>query len=142
MLKFRTKQKGQAIMGGILLLVLLIGITIFIFYMIKRPSGGGPVSEAEETGLSIDAIQKAAADIQATDQKFPVAQVLPYGGPFDGALFFIHTPLTDGTILVDIDSNSAVGFDTTKELALQWIRDQGYDPGQYNFTFRSRTFNY
>jgi hypothetical protein len=140
MFNFRNKQKGQAIMGGILLLVLLIGITIFIFYMIKRPSGGGPASEAEDTGLSIETLQEAAAEIESVEQKFPVAQVLPYGGPFDHAPFAIHTPRTDGTILVEIDST--VDFEAAKEAALQWIRDQGYDFSQYNFTFESSSFNY
>jgi len=104
--------------------------------MIKRPSGGGPVSESE---LSPDAIQKAAADIQATAQKFPIANVLPYGGPFDNTPFAIHTPRADGTILVEIDST--VDFDAAKEAAFQWVRDQGYDAAQYSFTFKSSSFS-
>jgi len=96
------------------------------------PLTGGPITEEKEPSatdsgcLSDKALQDAVKDIQATEQKCPVAQVLPYGGPFDGAPFAIHTPRADGTILVEIDST--VDFEAAKEAALQWIWDQGYDP--------------
>jgi hypothetical protein len=96
------------------------------------PVTGGLVTEEKDSSatdsgcLSDKALIDAQKDIQSTEQKCPVAQVLPYGGPFDGAPFAIHKPRTDGTILVEIDST--VDFETAKEAAKQWIRDQGYDP--------------
>ena len=140
MFNSKNMQKGQAFVGGILFAILLIGVVVFIFFMIKRPPSEEYKADIGGTGLSLSEVKKATEEIKSTEDKFPVAQVLPYGGPFDGTPFAIHKPRADGTILVEIDST--VDFEAAKTAALQWIQDQGYDTNKYNFTFKSSSFSY
>jgi hypothetical protein len=119
----------------------------YIEQPIVMPVTGGSVAgekdlfATDSECLSDKALIDAQKEIQSTEQKCPVAQVLPYGGPFDGAPFFIHRPRADGTILVEIDTT--IDFDAAKEAAKQWIRDQGYDPDNLGckIIFRASNFS-
>ncbi|MGQ9556219.1 MAG: hypothetical protein ACUVWR_19125 [Anaerolineae bacterium] len=102
------------------------------------PTESALLPSSEGTGLSLEAVKEAvekareqAAELQ---EKFPLAKVLPYGGPAENQPFFIAPPRADGTITIVIDE--AADIERAKELALEWIKSQGYDPKDYRFEFK------
>ena len=95
--------------------------------------------QSEFTGLSEEALEEAREEILDTEKGFPIADILPYGGPFHGEPFAIHNPGIDGTILIEIDA--AVNFEEAKSQALGWISSQDFNPDDYNIHFRVRPFS-
>jgi hypothetical protein len=96
------KKTGQAVVGGILITVLLIAIVIFIFFIIRSPKEPPSPSSTELSGLSPEELQEAEAEIKATETKYGLSEVLPYGGPFYGEPFVINNPEDGGKILIEI----------------------------------------
>jgi len=80
---------------------------------------------ADSDCLSDKALIDTQKEIQLIEQKCPIAQVLPYGGPFYNEPFVINSPDPDGTILIEIDDS--VDFDLAKGKALDWVQNQGYE---------------
>ena len=139
MLKFNPVKNGQAIVGGILLVVLLIGITVFIFFMIRRPEEAtGPIPAAELLGPPADFTNQFKLEMQQTANDYPISSILPYGGPPDNQPFAIYPPTKEGKILIEIDDS--VDFENAKGEALNWIEAQGYDPEDYEFIFKATAF--
>jgi|GEM_PF-3260206 len=136
----KIKKEGQAALGGVLMLVLLIGIVILIFSLIQRPEEPPvpPPPATDFTGLPDAALEAAEAEAEDREQNFPIVQVLPYGGPFDGEPFAIYPPTNEGRMFIFIDS--AVDFEEIKGTALDWINDQGYNPADYDIQFKTRQF--
>lgn len=129
----KTKKNGQVIVGVALVIIVLAGLLFFILSVISPSTDEPPPGF---TGLSDEAVQKLQDDIRSKEENSPIAGVLPYGGPLYDQSFFIHSPLEDGTILVDIDS--AANFEEEKNATLDWIRLSGHNPDDYSFNFRIR----
>jgi len=136
-----VKKNGNTYIAVALIALVLIGVVIFVLLSLRTakppspPTGGG-------TGLSLQAVQeakqKAQEDSATTKQNYPIAKVLPYGGPTKGASFFIPPPKQDGTIRIIINANS--DFNQSKEAALNWIRSQGYNPDELKLEYKTFPF--
>jgi hypothetical protein len=134
-------QKGTSYIAIALIALVLIGVVIFILLSLRTaktpspPTGGG-------TGLSLQAVQEAAQKAQqdsaVVKQNYPIANVLPYGGPTRGASFFIPPPKQDGTVRIIINANS--DFNQSKEAAINWIKSQGYNPDELKLEYKSWAF--
>jgi len=98
-----------------------------------------PEPGPEFTGLTQEALEEAREQAQETAREFPIAQILPYGGPPDGEPFAIYSPTSEGKIVIIIDS--AVDFEEVKGEALDWIWSQGYNPADYDIEFSTRPFS-
>lgn len=135
----KIKKNGQAIVGGILVIFLLIALVVFIFFLIRRPEQPpGPPTPAEIAGIPEVSIKEIGEEIAEKEQNFPITEVLPYGGPFNNQPFFIHDPNKDGVISVDIDATA--NFEEVKNEVMDWIQYQGYNPDDYDFNFRTKAF--
>jgi len=136
----KTKKNGTAFIAVILIAFVMIGIVVFLFFSLRPPPE--PPEKVEATGLDIEAVQEAIQEVkeesEEKEKNYPVAKVLPYGGPFDGLPFLIQKPQKDGTIVIMIDEDS--NFEQTQEAAENWIKSQGYNPDDYTFDFRTKSF--
>lgn len=138
----KIKQKGTAYIATVLIILVLIGIVVFLFFSL-RPPAKPPSPPTGGTGLSLQAVQeakqKAQQDSTAVKQNYPIADVLPYGGPAKGAPFFIVPPkLIDGTITIFINANT--DFNQSKEAALNWIKYKGYNPDELKLEYKTWAF--
>ncbi len=138
----KIKKNGQTFVGGILVTFLLIALVFFIFSLVRRP-GEPPLPPPvpdDFTGLSREALEEAEEEIAEAERNSPIANILPYGGPFHGEPFAIHNPTLDGRITIDIDTGTD-DEETAKNQALDWIESQGYNPDDYEINFRPRLFS-
>ena len=117
----------------ILALLIVIAIVLLIALLII-----GPESTKKFTGLSSEAKEQLKKEIDETQDRFPIAKILPYGGAFSKKTYFIHAPRKDGTILVEYDK----GQDETKikEEVYNWVKYNGYNPSDYSLVFKVKEF--
>jgi len=134
MLNKKINKNGQAVLGGVLIIILLVALVVFIFFMIRRPKQPSPPTTVAGFGLSMELVEENQKEIERIEQNYPIAKILPHGESF----FLIHSPSEDGIIIVDIDET--VDEDFAKNEVFSWIQEQGYAPGDYNFSFRTRSF--
>jgi len=134
----KSKKNGQAALGGILMIVLLIALVVFIFFLIRRPEGPPTPPPVASVGIPSEFAEQFKAELTETAENYPLAQVLPYGGPPDNQPFAIYPPTKDGTILVEVDEGT--DENEVKMQVRDWIQAQGYDLEGYNFVFKKRAF--